>query len=170
MLGSIYLSMDEVFKFHESDGVIQQFLRRTLHLQIGATTTIPLLEWLKIGDFILLTYALPVIAACVCFRREFASSKASAVFFCCGALLLLGSEFVDMGKHAPAIRSWYEPWRWHSLAMTIEESLKLLGFSFIFGGILNRLSELGARIVVTDPLKTRPQRVELAGSGHSQSH
>lgn len=117
--GSLYLAADEVYEFHENAGAF---------LHESRFPRPPLLN--GFGDLILLAYGLAALVICAIWRRELLSDRPALLFLALGGALLMGSEVIDFfGVHQGRERFWWS---------VSEESLKLLGFCAILGGVMLR--------------------------------
>ena len=154
--GSVFLLLDELISFHETNGPLMGVLRGSLgissHVTIGGT------DVLSVGDAVQLLYAIPVLAICWIYRREFVRDRRALGFFGTGAALLAISLFMDAGPtNGRALpggldlgKHWFK---------AIEESFKLLGF----GAILGDFWEVCRRVEATTPV--RPDRAASRRSG-----
>lgn len=137
-----YLSLDEVFQFHEVKGTLLPSIAGLFDIQLGRTIPLEPLSWLSWGDVVICLYAAIALFLGIYYRKEL--KRGSLIFFSLAALLLGLSEFIDFGMH-------YEPGKraYHRLLdpqakidrpymSAIEEIAKIIGFSLVLSALIQR--------------------------------
>jgi len=133
--GASFLTLDELLSFHETHGLVLEFVRHGLELPLGSNLKIGGTPILSYGDVLQILYAVPVLSVCWFYRRELLREREALAFFGLGATLLAISLYFD------AVPMYDRPLLFgltlsHTWLKAFEKSFKLTGFGAILGGFL----------------------------------
>ena len=135
LAGASFLTLDELLSFHETHGIVLEFVRDGLGLPLGTDLKIGGTAILSYGDVIQILYAVPVLAVCGYYRGELLRESTGLAFFGLGTAALALSLYIDAvpmhGHPLPFGLVTSDTW-----LKAIEESWKLIGFGAILGGFL----------------------------------
>jgi hypothetical protein len=136
-VGSIYLSLDEMFSFHDHKGAIISTIQKFVKVEIPYNAIVTDMFYLSYSDFILIAYGLLAILFSFCFRQELMRCLHSKWFFLLGTLFLIASVTIDFNllmkaHHSLDLRGYNQP-----VLHAFEESFKVVGFTCFFAGLVN---------------------------------
>jgi hypothetical protein len=95
LAGASFLTLDELLSFHETHGIVLEFVRDGLGLPLGTDLKIGGTSILSYGDVIQILYAVPVLAVCGYYRGELLREPAGVPFFGLGTAALALSLYID---------------------------------------------------------------------------
>lgn len=138
--GSFFLALDEIFSFHDFDGLLITSFKKATGIEFPEHAIITQNFYLSYSDLILIAYGILVIVICFCFRQEFLQSGKTILFFGIAFLFLLSSALVDFNV-LMKLNPYLDTRGFNELNLKAwEEIFKTMGFSMILAGMIFRCS------------------------------